>query len=177
MTDLCDIGVIGLAVMGANLARNAARKGFGVALYNRHGSRTDALMSEHGHEGRFTPSKEIADFVASLAKPRAMIIMVKAGQPVDDVIAELVPHREEGDVVLAVGSQLDHEGIAPLLQRGTGQLLGGGPQPFQADVEVFASSFHHWKNLALYASRLPASCQYSYAVLGCQSRNKPRCRA
>ena len=106
MTDLCDIGVIGLAVMGANLARNAARKGFGVALYNRHGGRTDALMSEFGHEGRFTPSKDIAGFVASLAKPRAMIIMVKAGKPVDDVIAELLPHLEEGDIVIDGGNSL-----------------------------------------------------------------------
>ena len=106
MTELCDIGVIGLAVMGANLARNAARKGFGVALYNRHGGRTDALMSEFSHEGRFTPSKDIAGFVASLAKPRAMIIMVKAGQPVDDVIGELLPHLEAGDIVIDGGNSL-----------------------------------------------------------------------
>ena len=106
MTDLCDIGVIGLAVMGANLARNAARKGFGVALYNRHGGRTDALMSEFGHEGRFTPSKDIAGFVASLARPRAMIIMVKAGKPVDDVIAELLPHLDQGDIVIDGGNSL-----------------------------------------------------------------------
>lgn len=106
MTELCDIGVIGLAVMGANLARNAARKGFGVALYNRHGSRTDALVSEFGQEGRFVPSKDIAGFVASLAKPRAMIIMVKAGKPVDDVIAELVPHLDAGDIVIDGGNSL-----------------------------------------------------------------------
>ena len=60
------IGVTGLAVMGANLARNAARKGFGVALYNRHGERTDKLMEEFGQEGRFTPTKDIAGFVAAL---------------------------------------------------------------------------------------------------------------
>ena len=106
MTELCDIGVIGLAVMGANLARNAARKGFGVALYNRHGGRTDALVSEFGQEGRFVPSKDIASFVASLAKPRAMIIMVKAGKPVDDVIAELVPHLDAGDIVIDGGNSL-----------------------------------------------------------------------
>ena len=106
MTDLCDIGVIGLAVMGANLARNAARKGFGVALYNRHGGRTDALVSEFGHEGRFAPSKDLAGFVASLAKPRAMIIMVKAGKPVDDVIADLVPLLDEGDIVIDGGNSL-----------------------------------------------------------------------
>ena len=56
MSQLADIGVLGLAVMGANLARNAARNGFGVALYNRHADRTEALVREHGHEGRFLPA-------------------------------------------------------------------------------------------------------------------------
>jgi len=106
VTELCDLGVMGLAVMGANLARNAARKGFGVALYNRHGNRTDKLMADHGHEGRFTPSKDVAGFVASLSKPRVLIIMVKAGKPVDDVIAELEPHLEEGDIVIDGGNSL-----------------------------------------------------------------------
>jgi len=106
VTELCDLGVMGLAVMGANLARNAARKGFGVALYNRHGDRTDKLMADHGHEGRFTPSKDVAGFVASLSKPRVLIIMVKAGKPVDDVIAELEPHLEEGDIVIDGGNSL-----------------------------------------------------------------------
>ncbi len=106
MTELCDLGVMGLAVMGANLARNAARKGFGVALYNRHGDRTDKLMADHGHEGRFTPSRDVAGFVASLSKPRVLIIMVKAGKPVDDVIAELEPHLEEGDIVIDGGNSL-----------------------------------------------------------------------
>jgi len=106
VTELCDLGVMGLAVMGANLARNAARKGFGVALYNRHGNRTDKLMADHGHEGRFTPSKDVAGFVASLSKPRVLIIMVKAGKPVDDVVAELEPHLEEGDIVIDGGNSL-----------------------------------------------------------------------
>jgi len=106
VTELCDLGVMGLAVMGANLARNAARKGFGVALDNRHGDRTDKLMADHGHEGRFTPSKDVAGFVASLSKPRVLIIMVKAGKPVDDVIAELERHLEEGDIVIDGGNSL-----------------------------------------------------------------------
>ena len=92
--------------MGANLARNAARKGFGVALYNRNGARTDDLITQFGSEGRFSPAKTIPDFVSALAKPRAMIIMVKAGQPVDDVIAELVPHLEAGDIIIDGGNSL-----------------------------------------------------------------------
>ncbi len=106
MTQLCDIGVLGLAVMGANLARNAARKGFGVALFNRNGARTDALMNEHGHEGRFTPTKELKDFVGALSTPRAIIIMVKAGKPVDEVIDELVPLLDEGDIIIDGGNSL-----------------------------------------------------------------------
>ncbi len=106
MQQLADIGVLGLAVMGANLARNAARKGFGVAVFNRNGARTDELINEHGGEGRFTPSKTIPEFVASIAKPRAIIIMVKAGQPVDDVIEELLPHLEVGDIIIDGGNSL-----------------------------------------------------------------------
>jgi 6-phosphogluconate dehydrogenase len=106
VSELCDLGVLGLAVMGANLARNAARKGFGVALYNRHGARTDALVKEFGHEGRFTPAKDLKGFVAALSKPRVIIIMVKAGQPVDDVIDELVPLLEPGDIVIDGGNSL-----------------------------------------------------------------------
>lgn len=104
--ELADIGVLGLAVMGANLARNAARKGFGVAVFNRHGERTDELISQFGSEGRFTPSKDIAAFVASIARPRPIIIMVKAGKPVDDVIEELIPHLEEGDIIIDGGNSL-----------------------------------------------------------------------
>ncbi len=106
MSELCDLGVLGLAVMGANLARNAARKGSGVALYNRHGGRTDALVKEFGHEGRFTPAKDLQGFVAALSKPRVIIIMVKAGQPVDDVIDELVPLLDAGDIVIDGGNSL-----------------------------------------------------------------------
>ena len=85
MAELADIGVTGLAVMGANIARNAARKGFRVAIHNRSNDKTDRLIAEHGHEGQFVASHSTAEFVASLAKPRAIIIMVKAGKPTDDV--------------------------------------------------------------------------------------------
>lgn len=101
-----DIGVLGLAVMGANLARNAARKGFGVAVFNRNHERTDKLIAEHGSEGRFFPSHTIEAFVASLAKPRAVIIMVKAGKPVDDMIEELIGHLEPDDIIIDGGNSL-----------------------------------------------------------------------
>jgi 6-phosphogluconate dehydrogenase len=104
MANLADIGVLGLAVMGANLARNAAHKGFGVALYNRHGGRTDELVREHGEEGRFFPAKTLQDFVAAIAPPRPILVMVKAGAPVDQVIGELLPHLERGDILIDGGN-------------------------------------------------------------------------
>jgi 6-phosphogluconate dehydrogenase len=99
-----DIGVTGLAVMGRNLARNLARHGHAVALHNRSAERTRALVREHGDEGTFVPSETMADFVASLRRPRAVIIMVQAGAPVDAVIDELVPLLEEGDIVVDCGN-------------------------------------------------------------------------
>ena len=99
-----DIGVTGLAVMGRNLARNLARHGHAVALHNRSAERTRALVREHGDEGTFVPSETMADFVASLRRPRAVIIMVKAGAPTDAVIGELAPLLEEGDIVVDCGN-------------------------------------------------------------------------
>jgi 6-phosphogluconate dehydrogenase len=99
-----DIGVTGLAVMGANLARNLARHGYAVAVHNRSAARTDALIAEHGSDGNFAPAHTVEDFVASLAQPRKIIIMVKAGPPTDAVIDELVPLLEPGDIVIDGGN-------------------------------------------------------------------------
>jgi 6-phosphogluconate dehydrogenase len=99
-----DIGVTGLAVMGRNLARNLARHGHAVALHNRSPQRTSSLVKEHGDEGTFVPSESLADFVASLKQPRAIIIMVKAGEPTDAVINELVPLLDAGDIVIDCGN-------------------------------------------------------------------------
>ena len=106
MADKADIGVMGLAVMGANLARNAAHHGFGVAVFNRNPERTDALIAEHGKEGRFFPAKALPEFIASIKKPRPILIMVKAGKPVDEVMDELIPHLEEGDIIIDGGNSL-----------------------------------------------------------------------
>ncbi len=99
-----DIGVVGLAVMGRNLARNFARHGHAVALYNRTSSRVDDLVRENGDEGEFVPSHDLAQFVASLRRPRRVVVMVKAGPPTDAVINELVPLLEPGDIVVDGGN-------------------------------------------------------------------------
>ncbi|HVB77537.1 MAG TPA: NADP-dependent phosphogluconate dehydrogenase [Candidatus Nitrosotalea sp.] len=99
-----DFGVYGLAVMGQNLARNMAHKGFTVAVYNRTPVRTQRLMAEHGEEGRFTPAYSVPELVAAIARPRPVLLMVQAGDPVDQAIAQLLPHLESGDIVIDAGN-------------------------------------------------------------------------
>ena len=98
------IGVTGLAVMGRNLARNLARNGHTVALHNRTNARTESLVRDHGDEGEFVASESLQGFVASLQQPRAVIIMVKAGDPTDAVIEELVPLLDDGDIIVDCGN-------------------------------------------------------------------------
>ena len=99
-----DIGVTGLAVMGRNLARNLARHGNAVALHNRSPERTRSLVAEHGGEGTFVPSESMPEFVASLRRPRAVIIMVQAGPATDAVINDLTPLLDAGDIVVDCGN-------------------------------------------------------------------------
>ena len=106
MSQLAELGVFGLSTMGGNLARNAARHGFGVAVFNRHPARTDELVAAHGSEGRFIAAKSVAEFAAALARPRAVLVMVKAGKPVDDVIEEMLPHLEPDDIIIDGGNSL-----------------------------------------------------------------------
>ena len=98
------IGVSGLAVMGANLARNLARNGYTVALHNRSVAKTDALLEAHGGEGDFVRTETLAELVESLEKPRRVLIMVKAGGPVDSVVDALVPLMEPGDIIIDGGN-------------------------------------------------------------------------
>jgi 6-phosphogluconate dehydrogenase len=101
---IANIGVTGLAVMGRNLARNLARHGHTVALHNRTNARTESLVEQHSDEGTFVASTSMAEFVASLARPRAVIVMVKAGAPTDAVIAELVALMDADDIVIDCGN-------------------------------------------------------------------------
>ncbi|MBF4609445.1 NADP-dependent phosphogluconate dehydrogenase [Curtobacterium sp. VKM Ac-1393] len=106
-----NIGVIGLAVMGSNLARNlASREGNTVAVYNRTYARTEELITEHGDAG-FIASEDIDDFVASLSKPRTAIIMVQAGKGTDAVISQLADKFEEGDIIVDGGNANFHDTI------------------------------------------------------------------
>jgi 6-phosphogluconate dehydrogenase len=99
-----DIGVTGLAVMGSNLARNFARRGYTVALHNRTQARTDALVAEHGDEGHLVPSSSTEDFVDALQPPRRVVVMVQAGPATDAVVDDLAAHLEPGDMILDGGN-------------------------------------------------------------------------
>jgi 6-phosphogluconate dehydrogenase len=100
MAGECELGVTGLATMGANLARNAARHGFSVAVHNRSESRTRELLEGHGEEGELVGTFSTAEFVGALARPRRILVMVKAGPPVDAVLEELAGHLEVGDLLM-----------------------------------------------------------------------------
>ncbi len=101
---MSQIGVTGLAVMGANLARNIARHGVPIAVHNRTASKTQDFMAEYGAEGDFTGAESLEEFVEALERPRRIIVMVKAGAPVDGVIADLVPLLDEGDIIIDAGN-------------------------------------------------------------------------
>jgi 6-phosphogluconate dehydrogenase len=101
---VANIGVIGLAAMGSNLSRNLAHHGNTVAVFNRTYARTETLINEHGSEGKFVPSATLVDFVASLAKPRTAIIMVKAGAPTESTIDQLADLMEPGDIIIDGGN-------------------------------------------------------------------------
>ena len=106
MSEKANIGVVGLAVMGSNLARNlASREGNRVAIYNRSYDKTELLVGEHP-EANFLAAESIDDFVASLAKPRTAIIMVQAGAGTDAVIGQLAERFEPGDIIVDGGNAL-----------------------------------------------------------------------
>ncbi len=106
ITPTANIGVVGLAVMGSNLARNlASREGNTVAIYNRSHDKTEHLVAEHPEAG-FVPASTYEQFAASLQKPRAAIIMVKAGAGTDAVIDALVEVFEPGDIIVDGGNAL-----------------------------------------------------------------------
>jgi 6-phosphogluconate dehydrogenase len=122
------LGVIGLAVMGQNLARNIAHHGFPVAVYNRTYARTEHFIKEFGHEGPLTATSTLKDFVQALRRPRAAILMVQAGKPVDAVIDELRSLLEPGDIIVDGGNSFfgDTQRRARDLEGAGFQFIGTG---------------------------------------------------
>lgn len=102
----CDIGLIGLAVMGENLVLNLESKGFTVAVYNRTTKVTEDFAANRAKGKNIVPTTTMEEFVGALKRPRKAMIMVKAGGPVDAVIGQLVPLLEEGDIIVDGGNSL-----------------------------------------------------------------------
>src|SRR5579859_6158015 len=98
------IGVTGMGVMGRNLARNFARHGYRVALHNRTVSKATEVARDFGNEGTFLPATTAEEFVASLERPRRLVIMVNAGPATDAVIDEFAPLLEPGDMLIDAGN-------------------------------------------------------------------------
>ena len=90
--------------MGQNLARNVAARGVPVAVYNRTPARTERMLAEHGSEGRFLGATDLGAFVRSIERPRKILVMVKAGPPVDEAIGHLREHVEPGDILIDGGN-------------------------------------------------------------------------
>ena len=158
MKKLADIGLIGLAVMGENLVLNMESKGFTVCVFNRTVARVDEFMAGRGAGKNFIGAHSIEELCASLEKPRKVMMLVKAGQPVDDFIELIIPHLEEGDIIIDGGNSHYPDTIRRakyveskgLLYIGTGvsggeegallgpsMMPGGSPAAWPAVKEIF----------------------------------------
>ena len=104
--DKAHFGLIGLGVMGENLVLNAERNGFSCVIYNRTTAKTEEFLAGRGAGKRIIGSTTLEDFIAKLERPRRILMMVKAGQPIDDLIATLSPMLEEGDLLIDGGNSL-----------------------------------------------------------------------
>jgi 6-phosphogluconate dehydrogenase len=102
---MADIGLVGLGVMGANLALNMAEKGHNVAVYNRTASKTEAYIAEAGNlRPRLTACYSLKEFAAAIAPPRPIVIMVQAGPPVDEMASALAAELASGDMLIDAGN-------------------------------------------------------------------------
>jgi len=104
MENLADIGLIGLAVMGENLVLNMESKGFTVAVYNRTVSKVDDFVNGRGKGKKFIGTHSVEELCKSLKRPRKVMMLVKAGQAVDDFIEQIIPFLEPGDVIIDGGN-------------------------------------------------------------------------
>ncbi len=104
MAELSDIGVIGLAVMGENLILNMESKGFRVTAYNRTVDKVDNFINGRAKGKNIAGAHSIEELVGSLKSPRKVMLMVKAGKPIDDFIETLLPHLQEGDIIIDGGN-------------------------------------------------------------------------
>ena len=104
MKEKADIGLIGLAVMGENLVLNMESKGFTVAVFNRTVAKVDAFMNGRGAGKNFIGCHSVEELVSNLAKPRKVMLLVKAGAPVDAFIEKVIPFLDKDDIIIDGGN-------------------------------------------------------------------------
>lgn len=133
MSSSADLAVVGLGVMGANLARNFHSRGLTVAVYNRNPEVAAAFHAQHG-DPRFLACADYAALAAALVRPRKIILMVTAGPAVDAVVEELRPHLQPGDMIIDGGNshwpdtERRHDALAPMALRFIGMGVSGGEE-------------------------------------------------
>src|SRR5581483_6379667 len=111
MEPKADIALIGLAVMGQNLVLNMNDHGFTVAVFNRTVSRVDDFLGNEAKGTKVIGAHSIPELVTLLKKPRRVMMLVKAGKPVDELIEQLLPHLEPGDILIDGGNSLFEDTI------------------------------------------------------------------
>jgi 6-phosphogluconate dehydrogenase len=128
MDTQADIGLIGLAVMGQNLVLNMNDHGFTVAVFNRTVSKVDDFLNNEAKGTKVIGAHSIEEFISKLKKPRRVMLMVKAGAPVDEFIEHLLPHLEQGDIIIDGGNSLfmDTERRVKYLESKGLQYIGTG---------------------------------------------------
>ncbi len=111
LAPLSDIGLVGLAVMGENLVLNMESRGFQVSVFNRSTDKVKNFVADRAAGKRIRGTYSLAELVTTLAKPRRVMLMVKAGKPVDDFIEQLIPLMEEGDIIIDGGNSFYEDTI------------------------------------------------------------------
>ncbi|MEM9366375.1 MAG: decarboxylating NADP(+)-dependent phosphogluconate dehydrogenase [Planctomycetota bacterium] len=128
MSGDCDFGLIGLAVMGENLALNVESRGYKVAVYNRTTSKVDELIEGRAAGKNFVGTHSMEDFVAAVKRPRKLMMLVKAGPAVDAIIDQLIPLCEPGDIIIDGGNTyyVDTERRTKTVEAAGLQFVGAG---------------------------------------------------
>lgn len=158
----CSIGIIGLGVMGQNLALNFESRGFSVAVFNRTTSITEEFISKH-NDKKIVGSKSLDEFVANLQKPRKIITMVKAGDAVDDVINQLLPYLDKGDIIVDAGNSFFKDTIKRTKSLGekgihfVGMGVSGGEEGALKGPSIMGGgSEEAWKHLQPFLEKTAA---------------------
>ena len=166
-------GIIGLAVMGENLARNVEDHGFTVAVWNREPQKTDQFMK--ASEGKnFVPAKTLEELVQSLERPRKIMMMIKAGAPVDQTIEKLTPLLEDGDIIIDGGNSWfkdTQERTQRLESKGlhfVGSGVSGGEEGARFGPSLMpGGSLHAWQSIQPVFEAIAAKSDSGACVAHC----------